>query len=80
MWWGTIVGLGVGAFVSYSFILPSDILNLKLSTMTIGDILRMFGALIATGTAAYVKSRRGQPLKMEKSEMDSQQDQWTRSR
>jgi hypothetical protein len=48
MWWGTIVGLAVGAWLSYSFILPTDILNLKLVAMTIGDILRMVGALAIT--------------------------------
>lgn len=54
MWWGTIVGLAVGAWVSYSFILPADILNLKLAAMTIGDLLRIFGALAATLVAAGI--------------------------
>lgn len=54
MLWGTIVGLVVGVWVSYSFILPVDILNLKLSAITIGDILRIFGALVITIVAAKV--------------------------
>ncbi len=54
MWWGTIVGLAVGAWLSYSFILPTDVLNLKLGAMTIGDLLRIFGALVATLVAAGI--------------------------
>jgi hypothetical protein len=41
MWWGTIVGFAVGAWLSYSFILPTDVLNLKLVTITISDLLRI---------------------------------------
>jgi len=54
MWWGAIVGFAVGAWLSYSFILPADILNLKLVAMTIGDLLRIFGALVATLVAAGI--------------------------
>lgn len=46
--WATIVGFVVGALLSYSFILPTDLLNLKLAAMTIGDLLRIFGAMVAT--------------------------------
>jgi hypothetical protein len=48
MWWGTIIGFAIGAWLSYNFILPTDILSLKLAAMTIGDILRIIGALVAT--------------------------------
>lgn len=54
MGWGTIIGLGVGVWISYSFILPSDVLNIKLAAMTIGDLLRIFGALVATVTAGGI--------------------------
>jgi hypothetical protein len=54
MWWGTIVGIAIGAWLSYSFILPADVLNLKLAAMTIGDLLRIFGALVATLVAAGI--------------------------
>ena len=54
MWWGTIVGLAVGAWLSYSFILPADILNLRLAAITIGDLLRIFVAVAATLAAAGV--------------------------
>ena len=48
MWWGTIVGLVIGGWLSYSFVLPTDVLNLKLAAITIGDLLRIFGALVVT--------------------------------
>jgi hypothetical protein len=54
VWWGTIAGLAIGAWLSYSFILPADILSLKLSAMTIGDILRILGALGTTIVAAGI--------------------------
>jgi hypothetical protein len=54
MWWGTIVCFVIGAWLSCSFILPADILNLKLSAMTIGDILRMIGALVSAIVAAGI--------------------------
>lgn len=52
MWWGTIVGLVIGVWLSYSFIFPADILGLKLAAITIGDLLRIFGGLVATVVAA----------------------------
>jgi hypothetical protein len=54
MWWGTIIGLGLGAWLSYSFILPVGILGLKLAELTIGDVLRVFGGLAATILAAGI--------------------------
>jgi len=54
MWWGTIVGVAVGSWISYSFILPNDILNLQLSAITIGDIFRMIGSLIAIFVTANI--------------------------
>jgi hypothetical protein len=54
MWWGTFAGVAVSVWLSYSFVLPSDILNLQLSAITIGDILRMFGALIITVVISYI--------------------------
>ncbi len=54
VWWGTIAGLAIGAWLSYSFILPADVLSLKLSAMTIGDILRIFGALGITIVTAGI--------------------------
>jgi hypothetical protein len=54
MWWGTIAGVAIGIWLSYSFVLPSDILNLKLSAITIGDILRIFGAFIITVVISYI--------------------------
>jgi hypothetical protein len=54
MWWGSIVGLAIGAWLSYSFILPADVLNLKLAAMTIDDLLHIFGALVATLVAVGI--------------------------
>ena len=54
MWWGSIVGLAIGAWLSYSFILPADVLDLKIVAMTIDDLLRIFGALAATLVAAGI--------------------------
>jgi hypothetical protein len=44
MVWG-FIGFCVGAYISYSFILPDGLLNIKLATLTIGDILRVIGSL-----------------------------------
>lgn len=54
MWWGTIVGFAFGIWLSYSYILPGDILNLKLSALTVGDIFRMIGALVIIGICAGI--------------------------
>ena len=48
MFWGTIIGLIIGASLSYNFILPADVWNLKLAAMTIGDLIRILGALVVT--------------------------------
>jgi hypothetical protein len=51
--WCTIIGLAVGVWLSYTFILPSNVLDLKLAAMTISDLLRIFAALAAPfGVAA----------------------------
>ena len=44
--WGTIIGFVISALISYYFILPNDILNLKLVDITIGDLLRISGAVV----------------------------------
>ncbi|MGD0236210.1 MAG: hypothetical protein ABSC55_16950 [Syntrophorhabdales bacterium] len=62
MLWGIIIGLGVGAWLSYSFILPADVLNLKLAEITIGDILRILGAFFATFGGAGIGSLIGEAL------------------
>ena len=54
MWWGTIIGVVIGALLSYSFIFPPNILDLKLAAMTIGDLFRIFGGLVATVMAAGI--------------------------
>ncbi len=54
MWWGTIIGLAIGAWLSYSFLLPTDILDVKLAEITIGHLLRIFGALVGTALAAGI--------------------------
>ena len=54
MLWGTIIGFVIGVFVSYSFIFPANILDLRLVAMTIGDLLRIFGGLVATVVVAYI--------------------------
>jgi hypothetical protein len=43
---GSIIGLGAGFFVSYFFIFPNDMLNLRLAMITMGDILRILGGII----------------------------------
>jgi hypothetical protein len=54
MCWGTIIGFVIGALVSYSFIFPANISDLRLAAMTIVDLLRIFGALVATVVVAYI--------------------------
>jgi hypothetical protein len=58
MWWGTIIGLAIGAWLSYSFILPTGILDVKLAEMTIGHLLRIFvrifGGLVAIAIVAGI--------------------------
>jgi len=54
MWWGTIIGFVIGAWLSYSFIFPADILDLKLAAITIGDLLRILGGLVATVVVAGI--------------------------
>jgi hypothetical protein len=46
IFWGIVIGFAIGAYFSYAVILPPDILNLKLVNMTIGDVLRIFAALV----------------------------------
>jgi hypothetical protein len=45
---GGIIGLGVGLWVSVSFIFPSNVLDLKLADMTIGDVGRILGGMVVT--------------------------------
>jgi hypothetical protein len=45
---GFIIGVGLGLWLSSIFIFPSDVLNLKLAAMTIGDFLRIIGGLAVT--------------------------------
>ena len=54
MWWGTIAGVAIGGWISYSFILPNDILDLRLAFITIGDIFRMIGSFILIIIAANI--------------------------
>lgn len=54
MWWGTLIGLAIGFWLAYSFIFPADIPNIRLAAMTIGDLLRAFGGLVATTIVAGI--------------------------
>lgn len=54
MRWGAIIGLVIGGWVSYTFIFPHDVLSISLAAITIGDILRIVGGLIATFIAAVI--------------------------
>jgi len=54
MWWGTLVGLGIGFWLAYTFIFPADILNIRLAAMTIGDLLRIFGGLVVTALVGAI--------------------------
>lgn len=45
--WGA-VGFMIGAGISYKFILPPVIFNMKFDTMTIGDFLQILAALLIT--------------------------------
>jgi hypothetical protein len=46
LWIGIIIGAGAGFVLSTFFIFPSDVLNLRIIEMTIGDILRILGGLL----------------------------------
>jgi hypothetical protein len=59
IWSGLIVGFAVGCVVSYLFIFPANILNLKLADLTIGDLLRIFGGLGCIGLASSLGLRIG---------------------
>lgn len=39
---GTVVGIGIAKF----FILPDDVMNLRLAAMTIGDLLRIGAGVV----------------------------------
>jgi hypothetical protein len=51
---GIIIGLLVGASITYNFILPANILDLRVVDITIRDLLRIIGGLVATGVATWV--------------------------
>jgi hypothetical protein len=42
MRWGTLIGLAAGAWLSYRFVLPADVLDLKPGALSIGDLLCIF--------------------------------------
>ena len=53
--WGKVVGLAVGASLSYFFILPAGVLlTLQFTAIPIGDLLRVFGAIVVTVTAVGI--------------------------
>jgi hypothetical protein len=54
MWWGTIIGFIGGLWLSYAFIFPADLFNIKLGALTVGGLLRIFGGLVATFIAAGI--------------------------
>ncbi len=44
-----LIGLAMGAFLSYRFIFPADYwLSLNIANLTIGDILRVFCGVMVT--------------------------------
>ena len=52
---GKIVGLGFGAFLAYFIVLPGDILyTLQFSTIPLGDLLRVFAAVVVTAAAIAI--------------------------
>lgn len=54
MWWTTIVGFGVGLVLSHVWIFPAHAVDMRLVNMTVGDLLRIFGGLVASVTAAGI--------------------------
>lgn len=43
---GTIVGFAIGIWFAYNLIFPPDLLNIRLSELTIGNILRIIGGIL----------------------------------
>jgi hypothetical protein len=54
MWWGTIIGFIGGSWLSYVFIFPAGFFSMKLLALTMGDLLRIFGALVVALIAAGI--------------------------
>ena len=51
---GVVLGLGVGLWLSVMFIFPDNVLNIPLSAMTLGYILRLLGGLSVTLLGAAI--------------------------
>jgi len=51
---GTLVGLIVGVMASLYFILPPDVVHVRLAAMTVGDLLHVLAAAVAIFFGAEV--------------------------
>lgn len=45
----SIIGLIVGGWIAYGFILPDGLLDISLGQITLGHILRIIGSFLVTG-------------------------------
>ena len=59
MWWITFVGFGVGLCVSWLWIFPAHVVDMKLVHMTMGDLFRilaglLFSSFLGAGACAFV--------------------------
>lgn len=54
MGFGLLVGLCAGLWLSVTFIFPADVLSIKLTALTIGDLLRILGGALATIAATVI--------------------------
>lgn len=54
MFTGIIIGFLIGGSITYNFILPANILDLRLVDITIRDLLRIIGGLVATAVATWI--------------------------
>lgn len=53
-WWGALIGFGIAAILSYSFIFPEDVRHLRLSGATVGDWVRVAVAIIISMVCAWM--------------------------
>jgi len=54
MRWGTLMGLTAGAWLSYRFILPARVLDLKLGALSTGDLLCILASCAIPFAAAGI--------------------------
>ncbi len=60
---GIFIGFIMGALHSYFFLLPFNVLESGIATITIGDILRTFAALLVTAIYTSIGGLLGSFLK-----------------